>query len=109
PENELCDLELTKEEWDVGAQLYDVLKILKDVTLHFSHANAPNLATVIPAINKINNVFTDTICNTKISAAIRSAVRLAKRKLNNYYSATDTSNVYCIAMILHPRHKLAYF
>ncbi|KIY52588.1 hypothetical protein FISHEDRAFT_55835 [Fistulina hepatica ATCC 64428] len=44
-----------KEEWDVGAQLCDVLKILKDIILHFSCTNTPNLATVIPAINKINN------------------------------------------------------
>ncbi|KIY47626.1 hypothetical protein FISHEDRAFT_16542, partial [Fistulina hepatica ATCC 64428] len=109
PENELCDLKLTKEEWDVAAQLHDVLKILKDTTLHFSYANAPNLATVIPAIDKINNVFTDTIWNIKISTGIHSAICLSKCKLNNYYSATDASNMYHIAMILYPQHKLMYF
>ncbi|KAJ7589284.1 hypothetical protein C8J56DRAFT_722754, partial [Mycena floridula] len=34
---------------------------------------------------------------------------LAKRTLNRYYGHTDESDVYCIAMILHPGLKLAYF
>ncbi|KAF9561572.1 hypothetical protein CPC08DRAFT_600203, partial [Agrocybe pediades] len=29
--------------------------------------------------------------------------------LNKYYNATDHSEVYRIAMVLHPRHKLSYF
>ncbi|KAI6094172.1 hypothetical protein EDD16DRAFT_1722089 [Pisolithus croceorrhizus] len=34
---------------------------------------------------------------------------LAKKMLNCYYSLMDKSKVYCISMVLHPRHKLAYF
>ncbi|KAG2041385.1 hypothetical protein BDR03DRAFT_805869, partial [Suillus americanus] len=34
---------------------------------------------------------------------------LAKKTLDQYYELTDTSEVYRIAMILHPRHKLTYF
>ncbi|KIY42957.1 hypothetical protein FISHEDRAFT_28971, partial [Fistulina hepatica ATCC 64428] len=86
-----------------------VVQVLKDATIHFSRANVPNLAMVIPAIDKINNVFTGIVRDMELSAGIRSAVQLGKQKLNRYYSATDSLHVYCIAMILHPRHKLKYF
>ncbi|KIY48642.1 hypothetical protein FISHEDRAFT_42896, partial [Fistulina hepatica ATCC 64428] len=108
-ENDLHNLELLREEWEVGRQLCDVLKVLKDATIHFSHANVPNLAMVIPAIDKIDDVFTGIVHDMELSAGIRSAVQLEKQKLNCYYSATDASHVYHIAMILHPRHKLKYF
>ncbi|THU87433.1 hypothetical protein K435DRAFT_584645, partial [Dendrothele bispora CBS 962.96] len=41
--------------------------------------------------------------------AIHAAVSIAKKTLNRYYDKTDHSEVYRIAMILHPRHKLSYF
>ncbi|TFK60382.1 hypothetical protein BDN72DRAFT_779492 [Pluteus cervinus] len=34
---------------------------------------------------------------------------LGKKTLNRYYSLTDESVAYRIAMVLHPRHKLEYF
>ncbi|KAF8130494.1 hypothetical protein K438DRAFT_1493222, partial [Mycena galopus ATCC 62051] len=37
------------------------------------------------------------------------ALGLAKATMNKYYSATDMSNVYRIAMVLHPSLKLQYF
>lgn len=47
--------------------------------------------------------------NRNFTSAICAAVLLAKQTLNRYYSLTDSSEVYQIAMILHPRHKLTYF
>jgi hypothetical protein len=47
--------------------------------------------------------------NQQYHPAIRTAVSLGKKTLNRYYSLTDSSEVYRIAMVLHPRHKLAYF
>ncbi|KAG1839440.1 hypothetical protein DFJ58DRAFT_718543 [Suillus subalutaceus] len=88
----LGDYELTKDGWAL---------ILKDATLYFSHST-PNLAMVIPAINHIDQVFTN-------EPAIRTALGLAKCTLNRYYSMMDRSEVYHIAMVLHPRHKLSYF
>ena len=65
---------------------------------------------------------------SKYDEVIRDALRLSKRILNKYYSKTDASEVYRIAMgkfsylklstvpliayptaVLHPRYKLAYF
>jgi hypothetical protein len=41
--------------------------------------------------------------------AIVSAMGLARKKLDRYYSLTDSSTVYRIAMVLHPGMKLKYF
>lgn len=41
--------------------------------------------------------------------AITAAMELARNKMNRYYSLTDSSNVYRIAMVLHPGMKLEYF
>jgi hypothetical protein len=41
--------------------------------------------------------------------AIRRAMDLARKKLDRYYSLTDSSAVYWIAMVLHPGMKLEYF
>ena len=83
---------------------------------------------VIPAMDHIDTVLTNGIVNSQLlDPAIRTALRLAKKTLNRYYSLTDKSETYRIAMgmsfcshlyyrfadkslaVLHPRHKLEYF
>ena len=41
--------------------------------------------------------------------ALSVAMKLARKKMDRYYSLTDSSNVYRIAMVLHPGMKLEYF
>jgi len=41
--------------------------------------------------------------------SLSAAMKLARNKMNRYYSLTDSSNVYRIAMVLHPGMKLEYF
>ncbi|KAF7358238.1 Dimer-Tnp-hAT domain-containing protein [Mycena venus] len=56
-------------------------------------------------------VSTQPSAHTKrvVHPSIRKALGLAKATMNKYYSATDMSNVYRIAMVLHPSLKLQYF
>ncbi|KAF5359917.1 hypothetical protein D9758_013966 [Tetrapyrgos nigripes] len=122
--NELRAFELSGEEWNIVGQLVKVLRILKDATEFFSRNDVPNLAAVIPAMDKIDSTFSNFILDNKLHPAIRSAVSIAKKTLNRYYDKTDHSEVYRIAMstspfvicvicslciVLHPRHKLSYF
>ncbi|KAG2030878.1 hypothetical protein BDR03DRAFT_811169, partial [Suillus americanus] len=98
--------ELEEYEWALVKQLRD---ILKDTTLYFSRST-PNLAMVIPTMDHIDSVFTNGIIKRDtLEPAIRAALSLAKRTLNRYYSLTNSSKVYRIAMVLHPHHKLSYF
>jgi len=38
-----------------------------------------------------------------------AAMKLARKKMDRYYSCTDSSTTYRIAMVLHPGMKLEYF
>ena len=38
-----------------------------------------------------------------------AAMKLARKKMDHYYLLTDSSHVYCIAMVLRPGMKLEYF
>jgi hypothetical protein len=94
------------------------------VTLFFSHGTL-NLAVVIPAMDHINNILATSSDKHQYSPSIRAALVISKNTINKYYSKTDHSETYHIAMgsytfihmlpspsflaVLHPRHKLAYF
>src|SRR5216683_2083332 len=100
-------------------------KILKHTTLFFSRST-PNLATVIPAMDLIDEVLTTNTVNHHYTPSIHLALGIAKKTLNHYYELTDGSEVYHIAIgelnfsfkcllyltrpsVLHPHHKLQYF
>ncbi|KAF6744539.1 hypothetical protein DFP72DRAFT_825542 [Ephemerocybe angulata] len=101
--------ELDRKEWDIVKQLVEVLKVYKHATMFFSRGT-PNLPTVIPAMDRTDDVLTNQSLDTvKFSESIRAACTLSKATLNRYYNKTDTSETYRIAMILHPRYKLRYF
>ncbi|KAF9537613.1 hypothetical protein CPC08DRAFT_651696 [Agrocybe pediades] len=104
----LHQYELSEEEWEIAEQLCDLLRLFKDATLFFSCVT-PSIAMVIPAMDHIDQHLATYAINLDSSIAIRTAASLGKGTLNKYYNATDHSEVYHIAMVLHPRHKLTYF
>jgi hypothetical protein len=101
-------------------------KIFKDATLFFS-CSTPNLATVIPAMDHIDEMLATQSRDSHFEPSIRVALSIAKKTLNSYYDKTDHSETYQIAMsehtlyfslfstsnypmlVLHPCHKLRYF
>jgi hypothetical protein len=72
-------------------------QVFKEATLFFSQAT-PSLATVIPAMDHIDETLTTQSRNPKIEPAIRVALNIAKHVLNQYYDKLDSLNVYRIAM-----------
>ncbi|KAG6852532.1 hypothetical protein C0991_011129 [Blastosporella zonata] len=103
-EMNLRKYELTSQEWTIVQQLHDVLKIFKDATYYFSKST-PSLAKVIPAMDHINAQLA-TMPTFPQSAA---ALSMGKKLLNKYYDKINLSEVYRIAMVLHPQYKLEYF
>lgn len=49
-------------------------------------------------MDHFDQVLTTAMLSSKYSIAIRSAVRLGKKTLDKYYSKTDDSHIYRIAM-----------
>lgn len=73
-------------------------QVLKAATLRFSNAS-PDLPTVIPAMDRIDMYFTKEMAPSgRKNLAIRAALKIAKNTLNRYYSLTDESETYRIAM-----------
>ena len=58
----------------------------------------PNIAMVIPAMDHIDEVLTTNALNLQYSVAIKTALTISKKTLNRYYSKTDLSDIYRIAM-----------
>ncbi|KAG1817557.1 uncharacterized protein BJ212DRAFT_1241613, partial [Suillus subaureus] len=98
----LREFELSVEEWKIASDLQE------DATTFFS-CSTPNLATVIPTIDHIDEMLLAHESSSSLNSAVQSALTLGKKTLDCYYSLTDKSDVYHVAMMLHPRHKLQYF
>ncbi|KAE9396326.1 hypothetical protein BT96DRAFT_785405, partial [Gymnopus androsaceus JB14] len=100
---------LDNNEWTAIEGLVSALKILKDATTYF-FSNAHIVAAVIPAMDTIDEAFATGIIDQEIlSEPIRHALSTGKKTLNKYYTLTNNSDIYCMAMILHPSFKLDYF
>ena len=110
----LRQYELTDEDWTIATHLRDVLKvcyhsflksliinpfqqIFKDATLFFSR-DTPNIATVIPAMDHLDEHLTNATLNPKYPVSIKAAIAVGKKTLNRYYDKTDHSEVFRIAM-----------
>jgi hypothetical protein len=103
----LRKFKLETDEWSIAKDLVAILRQYRDVTLFFSLDSA-GVATVIPAMDRITNGLnyqTGKVYHPSITVAMK----LAHKKLDRYYSLTDNSTVYRIAMVLHPGIKLEYF
>ncbi len=77
--------------------LQNTIQIFKQATLIFSRDDI-TVASVIPAMDRIDAMLTnDTMAHT-FSPAIRAALKMGKLTLDRYYSLTDDSEVYRTAM-----------
>jgi hypothetical protein len=110
--NELREYKLKEEDWKIAVQLHNVLKVSVTVTsvtywifpqvfqdaMSFFSRGSPNLVTVIPAMDHIDEVLTSQSINTSYYAPVRAALAMGKKTLNHYYNLTDSSKVYHIVM-----------
>ncbi|KAJ7353508.1 hypothetical protein DFH08DRAFT_956573 [Mycena albidolilacea] len=97
------------EEWTILEQLEDILKTFIAATEKISKAEVALVFEVIPLIDKFTTMFGHMIDDTTLHISICHAANTALTVLNKYYSFTDDSEIYRIAMILHPRYKTFYF
>jgi hypothetical protein len=69
----------------------------KDVTLFFSQDNIITIANVVPTMDCINKMLSISTL-MPLTPAVKHALTFAHKLMDKYYSKTDLSNVYCIAM-----------
>ncbi|KAF9521217.1 hypothetical protein BS47DRAFT_1263363, partial [Hydnum rufescens UP504] len=104
----LHDFELLDEDWDIITQLKEVLEVFKQATLLFSVKDTANLVNVIPMMDSIDSVLEVGMGTKKYHNSIHLGLALAQWTLNCYYSKTDASDAYRVAMLLHLRYKSTY-
>ncbi|KAJ7349941.1 hypothetical protein DFH08DRAFT_696406 [Mycena albidolilacea] len=97
--------ELDEQEWKI---LGDLLMVLRAATLAFSTNSVSTIANVIPTMDKIDALLT-LQGDKALHPSVRAATQFAKNCLNKYWFNADDSDVYRIAMILHPGMKMKYF
>ncbi|KDQ49173.1 hypothetical protein JAAARDRAFT_143779, partial [Jaapia argillacea MUCL 33604] len=109
----LRKFELDADDWKIVEDLVHILVVSSLLhtlpTLFYSQDTVCTIANVIPSMDKIDEVLHPQSISQQYYPAIQAVMRLGKATMNRYYSKTDSSNVYRIAMVLHPGLKLEYF
>ncbi|KAE9399592.1 hypothetical protein BT96DRAFT_820417, partial [Gymnopus androsaceus JB14] len=90
----LRKFELSDAQWAI---VDDLVYIFKDATLLFSRDNISTIAQVIPMMDILDDFFTESP-KRQVHPAVKCALGLAQSTVNRYYSRTDDSHVYRIAM-----------
>jgi hypothetical protein len=62
--------------------------------LFFLHGGTPNIASVIPAMDHLDEHLALAVINHKYDPAIRAAIAIGKKTLNWYYDQMDHSELY---------------
>ncbi|KAJ7195704.1 hypothetical protein B0H12DRAFT_1038619, partial [Mycena haematopus] len=92
---ELRKFELEEEEWKT---LVDLCRLFKKLTLQFSQEGVVTIAHVIPAMDKIQDMLDAEGTSAGLSSAIKYALKKGQKLMNTYYSRTDNSHAYRVAM-----------
>ncbi len=71
--------------------------MFKDATLFFSQDNVVTIANVVPTMDRIDAMLNSS-ATTPLAPGVRHALTFARKLMDKYYSKTDLSNVYRIAM-----------
>jgi hypothetical protein len=69
----------------------------KDATLFFSQDAVATIAHVIPTMDQIDAMLSSSSTKPLLSS-VKHALSFARKIMDKYYSKTDLSNVYRIAM-----------
>ena len=107
-DDELHPLILTKNEWDIVAEIRGLLQEFEDVTEVMCASKHPTLTGAILMYNALTDAcedFADVYTGTE---AVHEAVDAAKAKLCVYYAKADAA-VYPIATTIDPRVRLTYY
>ncbi|KNF06104.1 hypothetical protein PSTG_00615 [Puccinia striiformis f. sp. tritici PST-78] len=98
------DLELAKD-------LVEVLQPFYEITLQVSTPGAARISDIVVFINQITGHLSSAISERRdeYPPALRNACCAGLQLTNKYYTLTDCSPLYRVAMVLHPSFKDEYF
>jgi hypothetical protein len=78
--------------------MVEVLNVFYEITQQISIAGSPRLSNVVLFIDQITEHLSTAIGGEKYPPALRNACRVGLKITNKYYSLTDSSPLYRIAI-----------
>ncbi|KAI7954546.1 hypothetical protein MJO28_004946 [Puccinia striiformis f. sp. tritici] len=102
---------ITSNDLDLARDLIQVLQPFYEITLQVSTRGGARIAQVVVFIDQITSHLSTAISNKAdgYPPALRNVCRAGIQLTNKYYTLTDCSPIYRVAMILHPSFKDEYF
>ena len=74
-----------------------IIQIYKQATIFFLQDRVPTIANVIPTMDRIDDLLSEA-AKRPLVPAVKHALKFARASINKYYSKTDASDIYRIAM-----------
>ncbi|KNF05542.1 hypothetical protein PSTG_01353 [Puccinia striiformis f. sp. tritici PST-78] len=95
----------------LAKHLISILQVFYEQTLQVSTSGSARLTHIIVFIDEVTELLSNAIARdgSKYPPALRNACRVGLQLTNKYYTLSDCSPLYRIAMVLHPSFKDEYF
>ncbi|OAV93878.1 hypothetical protein PTTG_27195 [Puccinia triticina 1-1 BBBD Race 1] len=104
-----CKFHLDKYDLDLARDLLEILSIFYKITLQILISGSARLSNIVVFIDQITKHLSTAISGSKYPPALKNACQIGLKITNKYYSLTDNSPLYRIAIILHPLFRDKYF
>ncbi|KNE92344.1 hypothetical protein PSTG_14244 [Puccinia striiformis f. sp. tritici PST-78] len=102
---------INQNNLDLARDLVNILELFYEITLIVLTRGGAQISEVVVFIDQITGHVSTVISDQRdvYPAALRNACRAGLQLTNKYYTLTDCSPLYRVAMILHPSFKDEYF
>ncbi|KNE95438.1 hypothetical protein PSTG_11291 [Puccinia striiformis f. sp. tritici PST-78] len=102
---------INQDDLQLAKDLVEVLQPFYKITLQVSTPRAARISDIVVFIDQITGHLSSAILERRdeYPPALRNACRAGLQLTNKYYTLTDCSPLYRVAMVLHPSFKDEYF
>ncbi|KAF5329115.1 hypothetical protein D9758_017952 [Tetrapyrgos nigripes] len=101
-------LKLSDKEWQRVKLFLNLLAYANSAQQMFSSDTEPSLHVGLPALEGLHKAWSSRVAKPKYSP-FADALQAGVNKVSGYYSKTELSDAYMMAMILHPEKKMRHF
>ncbi|KAI7951709.1 hypothetical protein MJO28_007393 [Puccinia striiformis f. sp. tritici] len=102
---------INQDDLELAKDLVEVLQPFYEITLQVSTRGVARISDIVVFIDQITGHLSSAISERRdeYPPALRNACRAGLQLTNKYYTLTDCSPLYRVAMVLHPSFKDGYF
>ncbi|POW23561.1 hypothetical protein PSHT_00020 [Puccinia striiformis] len=98
-----------ESDFSLARDLVEVLNVFHEITLQVLIATSARLSNIVVFIYQVTDQLSTAISNREYPPALRNACQVGLKITNKYYSLTDSSPLYRIAILMHPSFRDEYF